>query len=466
MGVVNRRGLIVLSALVLTVFLSGGALAPTTLDPDTENLVKGSGTWTFPGDLTTDNTVYVDPAEADQTVNVDTYIYPTGGGTYANGYDTQNAGCSATTHWDCVEEVWPPDDATSYVIAATTTNDKESQTMGDLTITPGFTDIDLTHEFRCSGAGSGTAGGDAYQLVVVGAEEYQSALRNCPAAWTTFTDMRETSPSGDEWTAADVNAVECGYVSGPDLAPDNWVTACRIRVQVFYPADYELEYQVGWTGETCAQARTLRVSAHMTNANGETILLQVDDGSESAFTTRITITATSDPSPTYQTYALTDGEWDTGGPLVRFIGSSESGDTTQTTLNVDDLEIECADPPGGGTHNSLVDIDATVGTNCDAFAGTGQRIRSGLDDGDPGGTADDGILDDQEVDDTGYVCDGAPGADGADGANGADGADGSDGADGPPGPRGPPGESWFLLVIAALGLGGFIALARRNTDGE
>jgi MYXO-CTERM domain-containing protein len=128
-----------------------------------------------------------------------------------------------------------------------------------------------------------------------------------------------------------------------------------------------------------------------------------------------------------------------------------------------------------------------AGANC-AFGG--HRIDTGLDDGDGGGTAADGVLQAGEVDLTSYVCDGGPGADGSSGAsaliivedepaggncpeggkriqtglddnrngqlddsevdavsfvchgaNGADGTDGADGADGAEGAAGPSGDS-------------------------
>jgi len=84
-----------------------------------------------------------------------------------------------------------------------------------------------------------------------------------------------------------------------------------------------------------------------------------------------------------------------------------------------------------------------AGEHC---ANGGQWITIGVDEDD------DGVLDASEVDQTSYVCDGAPGADGADGADGEDGAAGpagpagspgqagADGADGEAGPAGSPGQ--------------------------
>lgn len=153
-------------------------------------------------------------------------------------------------------------------------------------------------------------------------------------AWADSTARQTTAGTTDQvmgWTQA-ADDVAVAYVAISEIA-----TAM----------DYEMQYDVAFTGpETCtADTRTLRVSAHMTNAGGENVHLQVDDGSESSYVTKITIAATADPSPTYQEYTpLTEGEWDLGLPNVRFLGGTEAGDATATTINIDDLEILCDAP--------------------------------------------------------------------------------------------------------------------------
>ena len=93
-------------------------------------------------------------------------------------------------------------------------------------------------------------------------------------------------------------------------------------------------------------------------------------------------------------------------------------------------------------YNSLITItDEELGENCEAG---GKRIDTGLDNGDSGGIAGDGILQPSEIDQTEYVCNGVNGADGIagidgqdgidginaeDGSNGIDGQDGNDGSD-------------------------------------
>lgn len=113
------------------------------------------------------------------------------------------------------------------------------------------------------------------------------------------------------------------------------------------------------------------------------------------------------------------------------------------------MSLPLAGPIGGSGTNSLIAMTAEgPGANC---ANGGQKIDSGLDNGDGGGTANDGILQAGEIDATSYICNGAAGANGA---NGADGPPGS------PGPRGPAGEGWFLFVIMAAVVLVFIAIGR------
>jgi len=76
---------------------------------------------------------------------------------------------------------------------------------------------------------------------------------------------------------------------------------------------------------------------------------------------------------------------------------------------------------GSDGFSSITVTDDQVGANCDAFGNGGIRIRSGLDNGDGGGTAYNGTLEDGEVDSTAYVCHGKNGTNGADGTDGADG---------------------------------------------
>jgi collagen triple helix repeat protein len=78
----------------------------------------------------------------------------------------------------------------------------------------------------------------------------------------------------------------------------------------------------------------------------------------------------------------------------------------------------------------------------------GLQVDVGIDDGSPGGTAGNAQLEDDEVDDTQYVCAGATGVTGSTGATGATGIAGATGTDGATGTTGVTG------VTGATGLAG------------
>ena len=58
---------------------------------------------------------------------------------------------------------------------------------------------------------------------------------------------------------------------------------------------------------------------------------------------------------------------------------------------------------GADGYSALISVDSNVGTNC--FDG-GTRLQTGVDNGDGGGVAGDGLLQDGEIDSVAYVCDG------------------------------------------------------------
>ena len=121
--------------------------------------------------------------------------------------------------------------------------------------------------------------------------------------------------------------------------------------------------------------------------------------------------------------------------------------------SVDDCDV-CT---GGNTDiqpNSTCDPDAHVGLfRVDSIPadGTDPRcphgglvVHVGLDDGDGAGEADDGILSDDEINQSHVVCNGAPGPAGeagADGQQGERGEPGAEGTQGAQGERGPQGEA-------------------------
>jgi len=95
------------------------------------------------------------------------------------------------------------------------------------------------------------------------------------------------------------------------------------------------------------------------------------------------------------------------------------------------------------------------GANC---ANGGFKFESGIDDDF------DSVLDAVEIDFTGYACNGATGATGPQGPNGTAGPEGPQGPQGPVGARGPPGPAggWFLFIIGAVGFLLIVAIGGRK----
>jgi hypothetical protein len=131
-----------------------------------------------------------------------------------------------------------------------------------------------------------------------------------------------------------LGSIETGDTAQGDFSMD------YVVIQCVPAADFEMEYRVSWTGETCtATTKRLRIESFHTDT--ENILLQVDDGTDlGVWVTRITILETTDTGG-YRTWPLSTAEWDSGEPLIRFIGATEAGDSTQTDFNIDHLHILC-----------------------------------------------------------------------------------------------------------------------------
>jgi len=102
-------------------------------------------------------------------------------------------------------------------------------------------------------------------------------------------------------------------------------------------------------------------------------------------------------------------------------GEEVAGDFDLGAGEVQKTEYICnGDDGSSGTgYNSLIStawfLAGTRGLNCLTTGGV--EIKSGLDNGDGGGVANNGALEAGETDQTEYVCNGAAGADGADGTS-------------------------------------------------
>jgi hypothetical protein len=118
-----------------------------------------------------------------------------------------------------------------------------------------------------------------------------------------------------------------------------------------------------------------------------------------------------------------------GQRLDSGLDNGDGGETARDGVlgagEIDVTQYVCDGADGQDADQPLVEVTAEpAGSNC--VVG-GQRIDMGMDDGSNGETADDGVLGTGEILQTRYVCDGQDGSDGQDGADGQNGADGTDG---------------------------------------
>jgi hypothetical protein len=168
--------------------------------------------------------------------------------------------------------------------------------------------------------------------------------------WTTrFTITATADPNAyqmfdidtDTWDSGNPNVRFLGGTESGDTTQNDLILD-HVQFLCVPATDFELEYRVGWTAETCADTRRLTVNAWRVNGAMENVDVQVLDSTETTYITRLTIAATADG--TTQTYDLTVDEWDSGTPDIRYLGTMESGDANQGDLNIDLGIIVCVSP--------------------------------------------------------------------------------------------------------------------------
>src|SRR3990170_235811 len=376
-----------------------GGNPDTTLDPDNDNVVTGTKTGTFPTALTTDEGTYLQIDEANTG----------GGGTGPPAFQATNGIIGdQTPHVDmtvtlpahAIDDIllvmaWVRDlDDTATVTTAgwatltgfphdTTTGRQwlfwkraasaaETNPLVDFSGTTGDA-FGQSITFRGALATAdpwtigtwGSTGTNPLSLtslttpsdnnLVIAAVHYEdndlavaAVTGTDPAAYTEhYTESPAGADGAIEWSeAARTTAGATGAVSVDRGTLSDQTGGILLALKPIPPALWKMDYRIDWTDGAAAcsdGSRVLRVSAH--HSNTETILLQIDDGSDTpTWQAGISITATSDPSPTYQTVTLSSGQWDSGLPMVRFRGNDgdDSGtDATQTSVFIDDLEILC-----------------------------------------------------------------------------------------------------------------------------
>ncbi|HYV08445.1 MAG TPA: hypothetical protein VEL81_02575 [Thermoplasmata archaeon] len=171
-----------------------------------------------------------------------------------------------------------------------------------------------------------------FRLQVDNADQPGTQTSDAYQQWTSFDTLDEVLSAIQTVENLGVSAhsfdLDASRSSTPGAAAEDRVIFAVSMVL----ADYEMEIRYDWSGiATGSSAYVLNVEAHHTA--GEDFLVQVLTP-PSTWNTRITITKTADDNAA-QTYTLTTAEFNAGAPSIRFLGSAEAFDSSQSDLYLD-----------------------------------------------------------------------------------------------------------------------------------
>ena len=308
----------------------------TSYYPGTETFTYGTGSGTFPTDLQQSNNVYRGLIEQNTAASDQSWTRtPNAQGT-KNQWSIYASTCSAGSEWDCVND--DPNDGDGTALESATTNYESTFNFADVSFagTPADVDICVHGWFRRTGSG----GSSAKPMILSGAS-YAYATSFNPPNSVTYGASPDTCWDINPWTSADwtqagINALEIGC-AGSDANPSIRCTEIKIWIWANYSANYQLKVKHDFSGVTSGDTYTLAVEAYRNSV--ENMYVQVwAPGTPGTWNTRITITKTSDDNND-QTYVLTTTEYNSGSPSIQYIGATESSDTVQSTLFLDQVRV-------------------------------------------------------------------------------------------------------------------------------
>jgi len=298
------------------------SLITTTLtkSPSTETVTTGTKvSGTFAADVSTSNNAYINYREANAGS-------PT---TVTN--DAGAAGTSPACAWTNCANGRTSDN--SYATSSVDTTVISYKTFGfslpsDIAINSVRTGIELFTSSNDKLAGI-TLSWDAGTTYCTNTQTLNSVPGADPNAYTYF-DF--TTCTGHTWAQADFTGDNIAFKASQSAQGlVDTMSFDAVVVEVTYtPYQYQLLVRHDFANVAAGDAYTLKIEAYHTS--GEDVSVQVLTP-PSTWTTRITITATSDPNSA-QTYTLTSSEYNSGAPAVRFIDAGGS-DLTQSDLWVD-----------------------------------------------------------------------------------------------------------------------------------
>jgi hypothetical protein len=225
-----------------------------------------------------------------------------------------------------------------------TVNGADSWTGISDALRPSTTNYKLNVQYDWSGI---SLGGDAYYLRMeahhtAGEDFLVQVWDFVGSAWNTRITVTKTSDDNSvqsyTLTANEFNsgAPRARFISSSetsDPAQNDFLVDLAVVTKHFNP-NYQIEVRHDWSAiPTDGSSYEICVEAHITSSGGESILVQVLTP-PSTWNTRITVTKTADDNSD-QCYTLTTSELNSGAPSIRWMGSTETSDGTQTDVNID-----------------------------------------------------------------------------------------------------------------------------------
>lgn len=314
----------------------------TNFTASTENVVTGTGGGgAFPTALNTDDATRRSYTEVDTGgAGSVYYVYLMPNGDSSVQWDAVYP-TSPTTHYDKVDEQGVNDGDTTYVYTSTG-SDLDIFNMADMSEPAAGYDIDVTtfavHKKAASQPNNFQAG------IRIGTTNYIGInVGPTNGVWTnTSATVRTINPATSaEWTFAEVNALMT-VITTSDASPDVYCTKIGIMITVTIPAttNYKLDVNIVYSSvTTTSQTTSFYVYCQGYRSGAENFLVYAWDYTGLSWTLKTTVQAASD---TDYNFALISTERDGAAneAKFRFIGSAETGDTTQDILYLDVLKIK------------------------------------------------------------------------------------------------------------------------------
>jgi hypothetical protein len=323
--------------------VEGDQYADTNFSGSSEDMTLGTaGGGSFPSALDTDDTTRRSYTEEDTGVAPPSpytaYLFPNGDSSV--GWD--NVYPSDGVHYTKVDETTVDGDGSTTYVSTGSTSDEDRFNMADLGDPGTGYSLDVTffavHQ-KDANPGANFQGG-----IRIGTTNYIVVdLNPANGAWTNTSGATWTvNPSTTaEWTYAEVDAL-LTVITTDDASPTVYCTQVGLKVDVTFSGgttNYELDGEITFSSVTSTSQTTgYKVFCQGYRSGAEDFAVYAWDYVATGWNLKDTIDQGSD----YDfDFALTADERDGTGNevIIRFLGLTETGDTTQDILYFDVLKV-------------------------------------------------------------------------------------------------------------------------------